>query len=83
MADESKTTTQALLRALLREMEKSLAAPKAQEPPAPGTRRTRVNVKEFNKAQQEGENWWKDGGDEDAFIGLRPRPKSRAKRRLR
>jgi len=81
MADESKTT-QALLRALLKEMEKSLAAPKAPEPSAPGTHRTRVNVKEFNRAQQE-ESWWSDGGDEDEFIGLRPRPKPRAKRRLR
>lgn len=81
MADTSKTT-QALLRALMKEMEKSLAAPTAQEPRPPGTR-TRVNVKEFNKAQQQEENWWSEGGDEDEFMGLRPRPKPRAKRRLR
>ncbi|QNN47411.1 hypothetical protein H9L17_04490 [Thermomonas brevis] len=81
MPDNTKAT-HAVLRALLDEMAKSLAAPKAQEPPAPGTRRTRVNVKEFNKGQQ-GENWWSDGGDEDEFIGLRPRPKPRARRRLR
>jgi hypothetical protein len=90
MADETKTT-QALLRALLREMEKSLAQPKPAAGgevfiPPPGYR-TRVNVKEFERGQQEGESWWKDGGDEDAFIGLRRRPKAptkpRAKRRLR
>lgn len=90
MADESKTT-QALLRALLREMEKSLAQPK---PAADGDvfipphgYRTRVNVREFERGQEEGESWWKDGGGEDAFIGLRPRPKPapkpRGKRRLR
>lgn len=82
MTDETTKTTQALLRALMKEMEKTLAAPQPTPPPAPGTRRTRVNVKEFNKAQ-EGESWWSDGGDEDEFIGLRPRPKPRAKRRLR
>lgn len=90
MTDETKTT-QTLLRALLREMEKSLAQPKPAVEgevfiPPPGYR-TRVNVKEFERGQQEGESWWKDGGDEDAFIGLRPRPKPptkpRAKRRLR
>jgi hypothetical protein len=90
MADESKTT-QALLRALLKEMEKSLTQtkPAAEDEvfiPPPGYR-TRVNVKEFERGQEEGESWWKDGGDEDAFIGLRPRPKPaarpRAKRRLR
>lgn len=92
MADEIKTT-QALLRALLREMEKSLAQPKAETEgevfiPPPGYK-TRVNVAEFERGQEEGESWWKDGGDEDAFIGLRPRPKPkpaakpRAKRRLR
>lgn len=88
MADESKTT-QALLRALLREMEKSLTQPK---PPAeaevviPPGYKTRVNVAEFERGQEDSD-WWKDGGDEDAFIGLRPRPKAaqkpRAKRRLR
>ena len=89
MADESKTT-QALLRALLKEMEKSLASPKTQTNdevfvPPPGYK-TRVNVREFERGQEEGE-WWKEGDDEDAFIGLRPKPKpptkTRAKRRLR
>ena len=87
MATESNTT-QALLRALLREMEKSLAQPKPEtetEPfyPPPGYR-TRVNVKEFERGQEDGD-WWKDGGDEDPFVGLRPRlgPKPRAKRRPR
>ena len=80
MTDETIKTTQALLRALMKEMEKTLATPQPTTPP--GTRRTRVNVKEFNKAQ-ESESWWSDGGDEDEFIGLRPRPKPRAKRRLR
>lgn len=88
MADESKTT-QALLRALLKEMEKSLAQPKAETEgevfiPPPGYK-TRVNVKEFERGE-EGE-WWNEGGDEDAFIGLRPKPKPpakpRGKRRLR
>ena len=90
MAEESKTT-QALLRALLREMEKSLSQPKpvaeGQTYYLPPGHRTRVNVKEFERGQEEGESWWKDGGDEDTFIGLRPRhkpaPKPRAKRRLR
>ena len=87
MATESNTT-QALLRALLREMEKSLAQPKPETEteafyPPPGYR-TRVNVKEFERGQEDGD-WWKDGGDEDPFIGLRPRPgpKPRAKRRPR
>ena len=88
MASESKTT-QALLRALLREMEKSLTDPKAEVEgevfiPPPGYK-TRVNVKEFERGQEEGD-WWGDGGDEDAFIGLRPTPKPtkpRGKRRLR
>lgn len=89
MADEIKTT-QTLLRALLREMEKSLAQPKAETEgevfiPPPGYK-TRVNVKEFERGQEDGD-WWNDGGDEDAFIGLRPRPKPapkpRGKRRLR
>lgn len=78
MADEK--TAQSLLRAMLKEMEKTLAEPKPYVRP-PGAK-TRVNVEEFNKAQQ-GENWGSDGGDEDQFIGLRPRPKPRAKRRLR
>lgn len=89
MADESKTT-QALLRALLREMEKSLTKPKIEtegEVVIPPGYKTRVNVAEFERGQEEGESWWKEGGDEDAFIGLRPRPKAaqkpRAKRRLR
>ena len=89
MTDETKTT-QALLRALLKEMEKSLTQPKAQTEgevfiPPPGYK-TRVNVKEFERGQEDGD-WWKDGGDEDAFIGLRPKPKPaakpRGKRRLR
>ena len=89
MTDETKTT-QALLRALLKEMEKSLTQPKAQTEgevfiPPPGYK-TRVNVKEFERGQEDSD-WWKDGGDEDAFIGLRPKPKPaakpRGKRRLR
>ena len=78
MPDSTNATT-AVIRALLDEMAKALAAPKPAQPAAPGKRRTRVNVKEFNKAQ--GESWWKDGGDEDPFIGLRPRPKRRGPRR--
>jgi hypothetical protein len=86
MATESKTT-QALLRALLREMEKSLAEPKTVADGGvviPPGYKTRVNVKEFERGQEEGD-WWQDGGDEDPFIGLRPRPgpKPRAKRRPR
>ena len=80
MPDSNKSTT-AVIRALLDEMAKALAAPKPVQPAAPGRRRTRVNVKEFNKAQDEGESWWKDGGDEDPFIGLRPTPKRRGPRR--
>ncbi|WP_374011846.1 hypothetical protein [Pseudoxanthomonas koreensis] len=91
MADESKTT-QALLRALLREMEKSLAHPKAETEmeafyPPPGYK-TRVNVKEFERGQREG-NWWDDsesgGGSEPFGLDLRPKPapKTRAKRRPR
>ena len=79
MAEESKTT-QALLRALLREMEKSLAQPKPAAGgevfiPPPGYR-TRVNVKEFERGQQEGESWWKDGGDEDAGPERRVGPRA-------
>ena len=85
MATESKTT-QALLRALLREMEKTLAEPKPYE--RPEGHRTRVNVKEFERGQREG-NWWDDsdsgGGSEPFGFDLRPKPapKARAKRRPR
>ena len=83
MADESKTT-QALLRALLKEMEKTLAEPKPYE--RPDGHRTRVNVAEFERGQQEG-NWWddSDGGSEPFGLDLRPKsaPKPRAKRRPR
>lgn len=84
MADESKTT-QALLRALLKEMEKTLAEPKPYE--RPEGHGTRVNVKEFERGQQEG-NWWDDSdGDGSAPFGLdlrpKPAPKPRAKRRPR
>lgn len=87
MADESNTT-QAILRALLKEMEKSLAAPKPKEPDLDNYK-TRMDTKEFLRGQQQEENWWSEGegGGEDAFIGLRPRPrpstKPRGKRRLR
>ena len=76
MPDNTKATN-AVIRALLDEMAKSLAAQTPTPPAAPGKRRTRVNVREFNKAQDEGESWWKDGGDEDPFIGLRPPRKRR------
>ncbi|EMR0465770.1 hypothetical protein [Stenotrophomonas maltophilia] len=82
MTDETTKTTQALLRALMKEMEKTLTKQEPAPPPEPGTRKTRVNAKEFNKTQ-ESESWWDDGGDEDEFMGLRPRPKPRGKRRLR
>ena len=86
MADES-TTTQAILRALLKEMEKSLAQAKPKEIDLDNYK-TRVNVKEFERGQREG-NWWDDdeggGGDEPFGLDLRPtpKPKSRAKRRPR
>lgn len=86
MADESKTT-QTLLRALLKEMEKTLAQPKPYEPDLDNYK-TRVNVKEFERGQREG-NWWDDdeggGGDEPFGLDLRPtpKPKTRAKRRPR
>ena len=86
MADESKTT-QTLLRALLKEMEKTLAQPKPYEPDLDNYK-TRVSVKEFERGQREG-NWWDDddgsGGDEPFGLDLRPtpKPKSRAKRRPR
>ncbi|WP_155953212.1 hypothetical protein [Pseudoxanthomonas suwonensis] len=82
MPDNTKAT-HAVLRALLDEMAKSLAATKPQPvEPGPGYR-TRVNVREFLRGQEGEDSWWDDSGDEDAFIGLRPRPKPRAKRRLR
>ncbi len=87
MPDSTKVT-QAVMRLLLEQMAKALAEPKPKPAmegeefiPPPGYR-TRVNVKEFERGQGEGD-WWDDSGDEDAFIGLRPRPKPRAKRRLR
>ena len=88
MPDSTKET-RAALRLLLDQMAKALAKPKPQPTegeefiPPPGYR-TRVNVKEFERGQEDGD-WWKDGGDEDPFIGLRPRPgpKPRAKRRPR
>ena len=81
MPDSTKET-QAALRALLDQMAKALAEPKPVEP-GPGYK-TRVNVREFLRGQGQDEgDWWDDSGDEDAFIGLRPRPKPRAKRRLR
>ena len=86
MADES-TTTQAILRALLKEMEKSLTQTKPKELD-PDNYKTRVNVKEVERGQREG-NWWDDddgsGGDEPFGLDLRPttKPKSRAKRRPR
>ena len=85
MPDSTKET-QATLRALLDQMAKALAEPKPVEP-GPGYK-TRVNVREFLRGQGQGQgqgegDWWDDSGDEDAFIGLRPRPKPRAKRRLR
>ena len=80
MADESKTT-QALLRALLKEMEKTLAESKPYE--RPEGHRTRVNVKEFERGQQEG-NWWDEsGGDGSEPFGLDLRPKPRARHRPR
>lgn len=83
MADETKTT-QTLLRALLKEMEKSLTEHKPYEPDM-ANYKTRVDTAEFLRGQGE-ENWWDEGGgDEEAFIGLRPKPKPkpRGKRRLR
>lgn len=84
MADENKTT-QALLRALLREMEKTLAEPKPYE--RPEGHRTRVNVREFERGQRE-DNRRDDsdsGGSEPFSFDLRPKPapKARAKRRPR
>ena len=80
MPDNHKATT-AVIRALLDEMAQALAAQKPAQPAAPGKRRTRVNVKEFNKAQGEEEGWWDSSGDGDPFIALRPRPKRRGPRR--
>ena len=86
MADES-TTTQAILRALLKEMEKSLTQTKPKEIDLDNYK-TRVNVKEFERGQREGNSWDEDdgsGGDEPFGLDLRPtpKPKSRSKRRPR
>lgn len=85
MTDESKTT-QTLLRALLKEMEKTLAQPKQYEPDLDNYK-TRVNVKEFERGQREGNRGDDDsgGGDEPFGLDLRPtpKPKTRAKRRPR
>ena len=86
MADESKTT-QTLLRGLLKEMEKMLAEPKQYEPDLDNYK-TRVNVKEFERGQREGnhgDDGDSGGGDEPFGLDLRPtpKPKSRAKRRPR
>ena len=77
MPDNTKATY-AVLRALLDEMAKSLAAPKPVE--RDPNQRTRVNVKEFNKAQGEEEGWWDSSSDGDALIGLRPPRKRRGPR---
>lgn len=86
MPDSTKSTT-AVIRALLDQMAEALTKPK--QPPADGDafipppkrRRTRVNVKEFNKAKGEAEGWWDSSGDGDPFIALRPKPKRRGPRR--
>ena len=87
MPDSTNATT-AVIRALLDQMAEALTKPKPQ-PPAEGDefvpppsprRRTRVNVKEFNKAKGEEEGWWDSSGDGDPFIGLRPPRKRRGPR---
>jgi hypothetical protein len=87
MPDSTKAT-QAVMRLLLEQMAKALAEPKPKPAiegeefvPPPGYL-TRVNVKEFERGQEDSD-WWRDGGDEDPFIGLRPRPKPRGPRRRR
>lgn len=88
MPDNNKSTT-AVIRALLDQMAEALTKPKPQPldednefiPPPLPRRRTRVNVKEFNKAKDEEGGWWDSSGDGDPFIALRPRPKRRGPRR--
>ena len=86
MPDNTKATN-AVVRALLEQMANALAKPKPQPPaegdefiPPPKRRRTRVNVKEFNKAKGEEGGWWDSSGDGDPFIGLRPPRKRRGPR---
>ena len=87
MPDSTNATT-AVIRALLDQMAEALTKPKPQPadegnefiPPPSPRRRTRVNVKEFNKAKGEGEGWWDSSGDGDPFIGLRPPRKRRGPR---
>lgn len=92
MPDSNKSTT-AVIRALLDQMAEALTKPTPQPPaegdefipppPSPPRRRTRVNVREFNKAKGEAEGWWDSSGDGDPFIALRPRPQPRGPRRRR
>ena len=89
MPDNNKATT-AVIRALLDQMAEALTKSKPQLPadgdefiPPPPRRRTRVNVREFNKAKGEAEGWWDSSGDGDPFIALRPRPKPRGPGRRR
>jgi hypothetical protein len=85
--DNNKATT-AVIRALLDEMAKALTKPKPQQPadgdefipPPSPRRRTRVNVREFNKAKGEEESWWDSGSDGDPLIGLRPPRRRRGPR---
>ena len=87
MPDSNKSTT-AVIRALLDQMAEALTKPKPQPadednefiPPPSPRRRTRVNVKEFNKAKGEEEGWWDSSGDGDPFIGLRSPRKRRGPR---